>query len=231
MGQLPLITEIEAERARKRRVRFVLCCFALLIFGICVFSLKPQTRAQSPHLETVASTPVDKSVGLPDDPIEQPKEQSTTQKSSNEVENSRSVASSTRGTGAQSLPDNAAESAVTSSTQFNVCSQGVRLNCVVDGDTFWMNGEKFRIADIDAPELQKPQCAAEYEKAKAATSVLLEWLNIGAFAYRVPPERTDRYGRTLVILSRNGQVFGDSLVSQQLAHPWNGHKLPWCQIS
>ena len=39
------------------------------------------------------------------------------------------------------------------SAAFTLCGSGTRLNCVVDGDTFWMSGEKIRIADIDTPEL------------------------------------------------------------------------------
>ena len=34
-----------------------------------------------------------------------------------------------------------------------VCAPGPRDNCVHDGDTVWLGGEKLRIADIDTPEL------------------------------------------------------------------------------
>jgi len=34
-----------------------------------------------------------------------------------------------------------------------VCAPGPRDNCVHDGDTVWLAGEKIRIADIDTPEL------------------------------------------------------------------------------
>ncbi|HEV7435057.1 MAG TPA: hypothetical protein VGO22_09340, partial [Pseudorhizobium sp.] len=40
--------------------------------------------------------------------------------------------------------------------EFTVCSAGSRWNCVVDGDTFWLQGVKIRIADIDTPELSPP---------------------------------------------------------------------------
>src|SRR3546814_8565008 len=35
---------------------------------------------------------------------------------------------------------------------FGLCFTGGGENCVVDGDTFWIDGEKVRVADIDAPE-------------------------------------------------------------------------------
>src|SRR3546814_17282217 len=37
------------------------------------------------------------------------------------------------------------------SARFGLCSAGGGRDCVVDGDTFWFAGEKYRIADIDTP--------------------------------------------------------------------------------
>ena len=48
-----------------------------------------------------------------------------------------------------------------SSAAFSFCGESVRTNCVVDGDTFWFNGEKIRVADIDTPALSPPRCEAE----------------------------------------------------------------------
>src|SRR5687768_10535278 len=44
---------------------------------------------------------------------------------------------------------------------FGFCHSGGGTNCVVDGDTLWLGGEKIRVADIDAPETHEPRCAAE----------------------------------------------------------------------
>jgi micrococcal nuclease len=44
-----------------------------------------------------------------------------------------------------------------------------RRTCVVDGDTFWLEGEKIRIADIDTPEISEPKCDAEYQLGMKAT--------------------------------------------------------------
>ncbi|WP_234907280.1 thermonuclease family protein [Rhizobium rhizogenes] len=46
------------------------------------------------------------------------------------------------------------------SASFALCSDGHRTNCVVDGDTFWFEGQKIRIGDIDTPELSPPRCEA-----------------------------------------------------------------------
>ena len=41
---------------------------------------------------------------------------------------------------------------------FALCAEGPRSTCVVDGDTFWLNGEKVRMADINAPETHGAAC-------------------------------------------------------------------------
>ena len=35
-----------------------------------------------------------------------------------------------------------------------ICGSGRRSSCIVDGDTFWLKGAKYRIANIDTPELK-----------------------------------------------------------------------------
>ena len=63
---------------------------------------------------------------------------------------------------------------------FGYCYIGGGTNCVVDGDTFWINGEKVRIAGIDAPETHPSRCAEEARLGQAATQKLHELLNSGA---------------------------------------------------
>lgn len=43
---------------------------------------------------------------------------------------------------------------------FSVCHTGGGTNCVVDGDTVWVDGVKIRVADIDAPETHPPAARA-----------------------------------------------------------------------
>lgn len=44
---------------------------------------------------------------------------------------------------------------------FGYCYRGGGTDCVVDGDTFYIGGEKVRIPGIDAPETHPPRCAYE----------------------------------------------------------------------
>jgi endonuclease YncB( thermonuclease family) len=107
----------------------------------------------------------------------------------------------------------------------SICQPGPRDNCVVDGDTFWLAGEKVRIADIDAPEVHG-QCPYETALAAKATSRLYALLNAAPFALH--RTGTDRYGRTLAIVTNARGSIGDQLVREHLARTWSGRREPWC---
>jgi len=105
-----------------------------------------------------------------------------------------------------------------------VCAPGPRDNCVHDGDTIWIEGEKIRIADIDTPELNG-QCASERNLALHARKRLIQLLNAGPFT--ISRSGTDRYGRTLATLHRSGRSIGDQHVAEGLARTWSGRREPW----
>ncbi len=62
---------------------------------------------------------------------------------------------------------------------FSLCGLGSRINCVVDGDTFYYRGEKIRLADVNTPEVSEPKCATEARLGAAATRRLQSLLNAG----------------------------------------------------
>jgi endonuclease YncB( thermonuclease family) len=111
---------------------------------------------------------------------------------------------------------------------FPFCSDGRRVTCVVDGDTFWLSGTKIRIADIDTPELSPPRCEAERIKGEAAKSRLRELLNAGPFSLVAGWRDEDRYGRKLRTVTRDGRSIGEILVAEGLARRWDGARHPWC---
>lgn len=114
------------------------------------------------------------------------------------------------------------------SASFGLCHSGGGIDCVVDGDTFWMHGVKIRVADIDAPETHPSRCPEEARLGNAATARLQVLLNAGPVTL-VPADRdTDRYGRKLRIVMRGGRSLGMTLVDEGLARPWIGHREPWC---
>ncbi|MFM5908867.1 MAG: thermonuclease family protein [Novosphingobium sp.] len=120
---------------------------------------------------------------------------------------------------------------ITAAALFALCPEGPRNTCVVDGDTFWLSGEKIRIADINAPETHGARCADERARGNRATTRLIALLNAGRFEMLDGPRSHDRYGRRLVTLSRNGRSLGMVLVSEGLAETWKGRRSDWCEAS
>lgn len=114
------------------------------------------------------------------------------------------------------------------SAQFSLCFVGGGFNCVVDGDTFWMEGERIRVADIDAPETHPPHCATEADLGQRATRRLQELLNDGPVELEAIDRDRDQYGRKLRIVTRHGESLGLRLVAEGLARNWTGSRQPWC---
>lgn len=114
-------------------------------------------------------------------------------------------------------------------TKFDRCAGAIRTDCVVDGDTFWTDGYKIRIADIDTPEISEPKCSSEAALGAKATTRLIQLLNQGPFILKAWPDRNeDQYGRQLRIVMRDGQSLGTMLVKEGLARAWTGRRQPWC---
>lgn len=111
---------------------------------------------------------------------------------------------------------------------FALCADPPRTTCVVDGDTFWINGEKVRIADINAPETTGAACAQERTLGLAATRRLLALLNAGPVTLVSGKRDRDRYGRALRVILRSGRSLGQQLVQEGLAEPWRGRRSDWC---
>ncbi len=111
---------------------------------------------------------------------------------------------------------------------FSFCHTGGGTNCVVDGDTIWLRGERIRIADIDAPETHPPNCAEEAELGNRATRRLAQLLNGGAISLQRVDRDTDKYGRKLRVVMVDGRSVGDMLVGEGLARHYEGGRRPWC---
>lgn len=113
---------------------------------------------------------------------------------------------------------------------YPVCSHAAssRENCVVDGDTFYLGRMAIRILDIDAPETHPPRCALEADLGDRATQRLSRLLSAGPFQLVREGRDTDRYGRKLRRVMRDGRSIGAVLVAEGLARKWTGKRRPWC---
>ena len=97
-----------------------------------------------------------------------------------------------------------------------------------DGDTLRCNGERIRIANIDAPELRgSPKCGArrgytawcDYALGARSGEALRGLI---ARSHRLTFQRTgtDAYGRTLATVQVDGVDAGEWLIGQGLARRW-----------
>lgn len=112
------------------------------------------------------------------------------------------------------------------SSPIGVCpSSGVRITCVHDGDSFIVERERIRIADIDTPELDG-SCESERRLAVRARDRLVTILN--SERYNIIRQGTDRYGRTLAIVTNSRGSIGDQMVRAGVARTWSGRREPWC---
>lgn len=122
----------------------------------------------------------------------------------------------------------AAAATAATSASFGLCHEGGGRTCVVDGDTFTLNGEKVRIAGIDAPETRPSRCPREAELGEAATERLHALLNSGPLELTSIDRDRDRYGRLLRNVSVNGRDVGEVLIAEGVARPYGGRRRSWC---
>ena len=108
------------------------------------------------------------------------------------------------------------------------CLAGGGTNCVVDGDTFWIGGEKVRIAGIDAPETHPPRCADEARLGNEATEKLRALLNSGAVTMTNIDRDRDMYGRLLRNVAVDGADVGAAMVSAGVARDYGSGRRSWC---
>ncbi|WP_245447658.1 thermonuclease family protein [Nitratireductor sp. OM-1] len=109
---------------------------------------------------------------------------------------------------------------------FALCGTGERYNCVVDGDTVWIDGEKLRLADIDAPETGG-RCVNERIEAARAAGRLAE---LPVWGKRVIVRTgKDQYGHTQAVVLIDGESVGAKLIEEGHAHPSTGRRETWCK--
>ena len=109
-----------------------------------------------------------------------------------------------------------------------MCRSGRGSDCVIDGDTFRLDGQSIRIADIDTPETRDYGCAAEKALGDRATARMRQLLNAGPFEVEPYERDQDQYGRKLRVVTRDGQSLGQILVAEGLARTWDGARHSWC---
>lgn len=104
---------------------------------------------------------------------------------------------------------------------------------VTDGDTIVLDGQKIRIANVDAPEVRTAKCDAEKRLGLVAARRLEDLLRSGKvvvhFGDPKDGRKRDRHGRTLATITVDGHDVGAIMIEEGLARPWTGKRQPWCQ--
>lgn len=119
-----------------------------------------------------------------------------------------------------------------SAASLPVCEGGNRaerkLTCIVDGDTGWERGVKWRLMGTDTPEISRPDCGAEKRLGYAARDRVRELMGEG---YTILDSgRKDRSGRALInIRLNNGETLTNVLTREGLTQPWPNTGNIWCQ--
>ena len=111
---------------------------------------------------------------------------------------------------------------------FGLCHSGSGTNCVVDGDTFYLGGEKVRIAGIDAPETHDYRCHEEKALGDRATAELRALLNSGAVTMTSIDRDRDTFGRLLRNVAVDGADVGEALISAGVAREYGNGRRGWC---
>lgn len=109
---------------------------------------------------------------------------------------------------------------------FDVCGDGKRVTCVVDGDTFWLQGEKIRLEGFDSPEMGQPKCDRMAPLAAAARDRLAELLNAGEIT--IDRHGLDRCGRTLATITAAGVDIAAIMIAEGLGRPYVAGATAWC---
>lgn len=102
----------------------------------------------------------------------------------------------------------------------------------VDGDTFWYDGKKIRVMDIDTPEPSKygnAECSAEATLGDKASKFTKEVITTRTIKIEWSG-RKDRYNRELAKVRVGSEYLSDMLIEAGLAKPWTGRQVDWCAI-
>ena len=114
----------------------------------------------------------------------------------------------------------------------SLCEGGNRkaraVTCLVDGDTGWERGVKWRTRGWDTPEYAAhADCHAETLIAAKATKRVLELMSAG-YELIWHNEKGGKQRELVSIRLADGRMVGDILLSERLAVRWPHKARVWC---
>jgi endonuclease YncB( thermonuclease family) len=110
--------------------------------------------------------------------------------------------------------------------RFGQCYNAQGPNCVLDGDTIRIGGERIEIAGIDAPQIQGAKCAAERTQGIDAAVKLADLLNSGRVS--ASGASRDAAGREVRKVTVNGEDVGAAMIDAGAARKAGDEPASWC---
>ena len=130
------------------------------------------------------------------------------------------------GVSAVTSSDGPAAAAAASGTRFTHCSSNFGPNCVLDGDTFYINREKIEVAGIDAPEIRGARCTAEARRGIQSAIALHELLNRGKVTLMGTERASD--GSVGQKVEADGRDVGPAMIAAGAAREYRSEGNNWC---
>jgi micrococcal nuclease len=115
-----------------------------------------------------------------------------------------------------------------------ICRAGHRaarhVTWVYDGDTRWENGVKWRLLDVDAPEISDAACPRELELARRSRDRLITLMRHGhVIRWSGKADGKGKRSQRLVdIVLPDGRDVASILIQERLAQPWPNSGNVWC---
>ncbi len=113
--------------------------------------------------------------------------------------------------------------------RFGQCYNAGGPECVLDGGTIYVGGEKIAIAGMAAPAIQSAACPEEASLGIEAAGRIAGLLNSGRV--EVGASFRDEYGRDVRRVQVKGRDVADTMIAAGLARRYRGEPIKWCGSS
>lgn len=110
--------------------------------------------------------------------------------------------------------------------RFGQCYNAYGPNCVLTGDSLYLDGDKVQIAGLDVPAITGAKCPEERERGIGAVLRLTELLNTGNVTESSPYR--DFYGRTVRKVFVNGDDVAGKMIAGDFGRRYDGGEQGWC---
>jgi endonuclease YncB( thermonuclease family) len=110
--------------------------------------------------------------------------------------------------------------------RFAGCGTETGSNCVVDGDTIQMGGQRIDIAGLQAPQIETARCVEEQRRGAEALERLIGIMNSGKVAVGAAVIGPNGELRRRVTVA--GRDVAAAMVAAHAARPADGTSASWC---